>query len=76
MISQLLFEIRDSIGCVSIRYSFGVKHIEYDSYNKKLTITLCTNYVCNDKDVMRNFNVSCKPYVHVFYFVDFVQFIN
>lgn len=76
MISQLLFEIRDSIGCVSIRYSTGIKYVEYDGVNKKLTLNLYPNYVCDNKDAMRNFNVSCKPYVHVFYFVDFIQFIN
>lgn len=73
MISQLNFEIHDSRGRVSIRYSKGVRTIEYDAIHKKLKVLLNPDYVCEDKEIMRNFNVSCEPYHHTFYDVELLS---
>lgn len=70
MISELHFEIHDSRGRESIRYSKGVRTIEYDAIHKKLKVLLDPDYVCEDKEIMRNFNVSCEPYHHAFYDVE------
>lgn len=70
MLSQLSFEIHDSIGRVSIRYSKDIRIIEYDATYKKLKVVLGPDYVCEDKEIMRNFNVSCEPYHHAFYNVE------
>lgn len=70
MISELRFEIHDSRGYVSIRYSAGVKLVEYDAIYKKLKVLLDPDYVCDNKEIMRDFNVSCEPYHHAFYEVE------
>lgn len=70
MINELSFRIHDSIGCESIKYSAGVKLVEYDAVHKKLKVLLEPGYVCEDKEIMRNFNVSCEPYHHAFYDVE------
>lgn len=75
MISQLDFEIHDSIGRVSIRYSKGIRTIEYDAVHKKLKVLLNPDYVCEDKEIMRNFNVSCEPYHHAFYDVEWISIV-
>ena len=73
MINELCFEIHDSRGCVSIRYSAGVRRVEYNVIYKKLTVFLGPDYVCDNKEIMRNFNVSCEPYHHAFYDVESFQ---
>jgi len=73
MISQLAFEIHDSAGRVSIHYSKGVRAIKYDAIYKKLEVFLDPDYVCENKEIMRNFNASCKPYLHGFYDVEWIS---
>ena len=73
VISQLDFEIHDSRGRVSIRYSKGIRTIEYDAIHKKLKMLIDPDYVCENKEIMRNFNVSCEPYHHVFYDVEWIS---
>lgn len=73
MISELRFEIHDSRGYVSIRYSNYICAVEYDAIHKKLKVILGPNYVCENKDIMRDFNVSCEPYHHAFYDVESFQ---
>lgn len=70
MISQLDFEIHDSRGREYIRYSKGVRLVEYNAIYKKLKVLLDSDYVCENKEIMRNFNVSCTPYEHCFYDVE------
>ena len=73
MISQLDFEIHDSIGRESIRYSKGIRTIEYDAVHKKLKVLLEPDYVCEDKEKLQTFNVSCEPYHHAFYYVEYIN---
>lgn len=73
MISELCFEIHDSRGYVSIRYSNDIRAVEYDAIHKKLKVILGPDYVCDNKEIMRNFNVSCEPYHHAFYDVESFQ---
>ena len=73
MISQLDLQIHDSVGRESIRYTHGVRIIEYDASHRKLMVQLEQDYVCEDKSKLQTFNVSCVPYEHVFYDVEWIS---
>lgn len=73
MINQLDFEIHDSKGRESIRYSKGIRLVEYDAVYKKLKVLLDPYYVCEDREKLKTFNVSCEPYHHAFYDVEWFQ---
>lgn len=71
MINQLQFDVHDSRGRRTIRYTHGVKLIEYVT-NKSLRITLESDYVCEDKALLPDYNESCEPFVHVFHNVEYL----
>lgn len=72
MIHNLGFRIHGSNFDEELSYSSGVEGFEYNVAYKKLTVRLNENYVCSNKEKLKEFNVSCTPYVHVFYDVDVI----
>ena len=75
MINQLQFEVHDSRGRRTIRYTHGVKSIEYVSVNssKCLRVYLSDDYICEDKALLPDYNESCEPFQHRFQNVEYVN---
>lgn len=72
MIHNLGFIINGPSFDEELSYSSGIKDFEYNAAYKKLTVRLNENYVCSNEEKLKKFNVSCTPYVHVFYDVDVI----
>lgn len=69
---ELIIRICDSRGKTYIKYIQGIRGIDYNAEQKKLSVVLDKDYICEDKSKLCEFNASCEPYKHMFYDVEYI----